>query len=90
MVVTLDAPVDIVIPSQVIRPVQLSSTGVLTIVRYVDLPQEKIVRVFTEEVRMPIVLWSGDGYDAIGQWTDADVTARLKALAVAGTLLTNS
>lgn len=24
-----------------------------------------------------IILWSGDAYDAIGQWTDADVQSRI-------------
>jgi hypothetical protein len=27
-----------------------------------------------------IVLWEGDAYDAIGQWTDADVATRIKEI----------
>jgi len=49
----------------------------LTVVRMVDLPAQKKVVVFLKEIAKPTVLWEGDAYDSIGQWTDADVTARL-------------
>jgi hypothetical protein len=52
----------------------------LTILRLVDIPEEKIVRVFVRELPDPIVLWSGSEYDAIGQWTDSDVETRIQAL----------
>jgi hypothetical protein len=52
----------------------------LTVVRMVDLPKKKVVRAFVEEIDGPIVLWEGAAYDAIGQWTDANVQARLTEL----------
>ena len=52
----------------------------LTVIRMVDLPKKKVVRAFVEEIDGPIVLWEGAAYDAIGQWTDAHVEARLTEL----------
>ena len=52
----------------------------LTVARVVDLPKQKVVRCFVEELEEAIVLWEGAAYDAAGQWTDADVEARLAAL----------
>lgn len=49
----------------------------LTVVRVVDLPKQKIVRCFCEELDEAITLWEGDAYDSIGQWTDSDVVTRL-------------
>ena len=36
--------------------------------------------LFINELREPIILWEDDAYDAIGEWTNADVDARLKAI----------
>jgi hypothetical protein len=52
----------------------------LTVNRIVDLPKQKVVRCFIEELEDPIVLWKAEAYDAIGQWTDTDVTNRLNEL----------
>lgn len=52
----------------------------LTVNRVVDLPTQKIVRVFCEELEEPIILWSGVDYDNIGQWTDTDVQTKLGEL----------
>lgn len=65
---------------EIIVPEQKKTITELTIQRMVDLPNEKIVRVFIEELIEPVILWSGDDYDEIGQWTDADVEARLVEL----------
>lgn len=35
---------------------------------------------FKEEGRKELMLWSGDAYDAIGQWTDTDVKNRIVEL----------
>jgi hypothetical protein len=40
---------------------------------------EKKVIAHTSEFGS-VVLWEGDAYDAIGQWTDLDVTARIKEI----------
>lgn len=51
----------------------------LTINELVDLPNRKMVVAKTTEVGT-IVLWKDADYDAIGQWTDTDVIARIEQL----------
>jgi hypothetical protein len=51
----------------------------LTIVELVDVSSRKIVVAKTKEVGT-IVLWKDADYDAIGQWTDSDVIARIEQL----------
>lgn len=68
-------------PKKIVLQEEKSKTvSSLTVNRIVDLPKQKVVRCFIEELEEPIVLWKGDAYDAIGQWTDADVTNRLNEL----------
>ena len=68
-------------PKKVVLQEEKSKTiSSLTVSRVVDLPKQKMVRVFVEELDEPVVLWEGAAYDAIGQWTDSDVVARLTAL----------
>lgn len=52
----------------------------LTINRVVDLPKQKIVRCFCEELDEPVILWEGEAYDQAGQWSDDDVQKRLSDL----------
>jgi len=68
-----------------IQPAKTKTITELTINRVVDLPGQKIVRAFIQELDAPVVLWQGAAYDAVGQWTDSDVTARLNALYNSGT-----
>jgi hypothetical protein len=75
MEITLKTPQKIVI-----KPEETKTLEKLTVMRMVDLPNEKKVRVFIKELREPITLWEGDEYDAIGQWTDSDVQAKLTEL----------
>ena len=68
-------------PKKVVLQEEKSKTiESLTVLRVVDLPTKKLVRVFVEEVDGPITLWEGAAYDAIGQWTDTDVQTRLTEL----------
>ena len=68
-------------PKKVVLQEEKSKTvSTLTVTRVVDLPKKKIARAFVEELDGPIVLWEGDAYDAMGQWTDANVEARLTEL----------
>lgn len=46
----------------------------LTIKRIVDLPDRKVVRVFTTELSRPIIVMEGEGY---GEWTKTDIVALL-------------
>ena len=68
-------------PKKVVLQEEKSKTvTTLTVSRIVDLPKKKIVRAFVEELDEPVVLWEAASYDAIGQWTDTDVQARLTEL----------
>lgn len=68
-------------PKKIVLQEEKSKTvSSLTVNRIVDLPKQKVVRCFIEELEEPIVLWKGEAYDAIGQWTDTDVTNRLNEL----------
>jgi hypothetical protein len=68
-------------PKKVVLQEEKSKTvTTLTVARIVDLPKKKVVRAFVEELDEPVVLWEGAAYDAAGQWTDADVEARLTEL----------
>ena len=75
MNITLTNPKKVVLQEEKSKPISN-----LTVNRVVDLPMQKMVRVFVEELDEPVVLWEGVAYDAAGQWTDADVVARLTAL----------
>lgn len=65
---------------QVIVPQQVKTITSLTIQRMVDIPTQKVVKVFTQELNDPIILWSGATYDAAGQWTDSQVMSALTAM----------
>ena len=68
-------------PKKVVLQEEKSKTvTTLTVNRIVDLPKKKMVRAFVEELDEPVVLWEAASYDAIGQWTDTDVQARLTEL----------
>ena len=72
MNITLNSPKKIVLQEE-----KSKTVSTLTVNRVVDLPKQKIVRCFIEELDEAIVLWEGAAYDAAGQWTDANVEARL-------------
>jgi len=68
-------------PKKVVLQEEKSKTvTTLTVSRIVDLPKKKMVRAFVEELDEPVVLWEAASYDAIGQWTDSNVEARLTEL----------
>ena len=68
-------------PKKVVLQEEKSKTvTTLTVSRIVDLPKKKVVRAFVEELDEPVVLWEAASYDAIGQWTDSNVEARLTEL----------
>ena len=75
MQITLNTPKKVVLQEE-----KSKTVSTLTVQRVVDLPKKKVVRCFVEELDEPVVLWEGAAYDAIGQWTDADVEAKLTAL----------
>ena len=75
MEITLNSPKKIVLQEEKSKDISK-----LTVARVVDLPKQKVVRCFCEELEEAIVLWEGAAYDAIGQWSDADVQNRLSEL----------
>ena len=74
MIVTLSGPKTV---TQ--TPAVTKTISSITIIAEIDYPTQKKVVVNTKELGN-IVLWSGAAYDAAGQWTDADVQAKLLAL----------
>lgn len=75
MEITLNVPKKIVLQEE-----KSKTVSKLTVNRVVDLPKQKVVRCFVEELEEAVVLWEGAAYDAVGQWSDADVEARLIVL----------
>lgn len=51
----------------------------IEILQVIDIPKEKKVIASTDTIGI-VVLWFGDEYDAIGQWTDDDVVNRINEL----------
>jgi hypothetical protein len=62
-----------------IRPPVLKVLSEITIEYVKDEPEFKIISAFTKEAGN-IILWKGDEYDNIGQWTDYDVITKLKTI----------
>jgi len=63
-----------------VQPAQTSTITEVTIGRIVDIPSERVVRAFVREVNAPLILWSGDAYDAAGDYTQAQINARILEL----------
>jgi hypothetical protein len=74
MKIKLETPKEIVIVPE--RRITISEIELLEII---DNPKEKTVTVMSNELGMTI-LWSGMDYINIGQWTNDDVTERIKEI----------
>ncbi len=74
MKIVFDTPKEVV----VVKELKIT-VNELTINEITDNADAKTVAVSTKELGQ-IVLWEGDAYDAIGQWTDTDVIARVNDL----------
>lgn len=74
MKITFETPKEIVIIQELKRTIEE-----LTIEEVIDNNFRKEVKAHTKELGI-ITLWTGDAYDAIGEWTDADVVNRVKEL----------
>lgn len=74
MEIVFDTPKEIVTTPEVKKEVSSISVAAIT-----DLPEKKVVYATTSD-RINIPLWEGTAYDAIGQWTDADVINRINEL----------
>jgi hypothetical protein len=74
----------ITLPSQVVVkeiPAYQVKTTTIEITQIIDDSTTKTITAYTKQFGA-VVLWQGAAYDAIGQWTDNDVKARLIALYV--------
>lgn len=78
MAIILPAPYEVtLVPERTITtPAKTKTISEFNILYTADYPIEKKVFTFTEELGK-ILLWEGAEYDAIGQWTDDDVSNRL-------------
>lgn len=65
--------------SVIIVPEQRKEISKITVLRHIDSPSTKTVLAITKELGQ-ILLWEGEDYDEIGQWTDADVENKIKEL----------
>jgi hypothetical protein len=74
MKITFETPKEVVIVQELKRTIEE-----ITIEEVVDSNSRKEVKAYTLELGI-LVLWTGDAYDAIGEWTDADVVTRVKEL----------
>jgi hypothetical protein len=74
MKITFETPKEIVVVQELKRTFEE-----VTIEEVVDNPSRKEVKAFLRELGV-LVLWSGEAYDLAGQWTDADVVARVTEL----------
>jgi hypothetical protein len=74
MKITFETPKEMVVVKELKRTVDE-----ITVTEVIDNPEFKTVRAFTQELGV-FNLWEGAEYDAIGQWTDSDVVARITEL----------
>ncbi|MFO0089890.1 MAG: hypothetical protein ACK518_03730 [bacterium] len=74
MKITLSNPTEVVVVKEVKKTVEE-----VTVVEVIDNSEAKSVKAFTQEFGI-IYLWEGAEYDAIGQWTDSDVIAKITEL----------
>lgn len=74
MEITFDTPKEMVVTPEV-----KNSFTSITITSITDRPSRKLVTANALE-GFSIILWKGAEYDAIGQWTDADVINRINEL----------
>lgn len=61
-------------------PAQQIKVSKIEINSITDSAVDKKVTAFVKGFPSTIVLWEGAAYDAIGQWTDTDVTKRIKEI----------
>ena len=72
--------IEFITPKEVVTTKEVKSMfESITVRSIIDRPSNKLVTVNILEGDS-IILWEGADYDAIGQWTDADVLNRLNEL----------
>ena len=61
-------------------PQQSATFSSVTVQRLIDLPTQKKVVAYLQGINEPVILWQGSEYDAIGQWTDSNVSDKIISL----------
>jgi len=74
MEITINPPKEVVVMAETKKTVEKITVNLI-----IDNPKAKIVSAQTQQLGR-IVLWKDAEYDAIGQWTDSDVQARIAQL----------
>jgi len=74
MKITFEIPKEVIVVKELKK-----SIAEITINQVVDNPSMKRVIAETQEIGR-LILWEKEAYDAIGQWTDSDVIARVNEL----------
>jgi len=69
--ITLNTPLTFILQPEV--KIELTN---IEIQRIIDNPNEKFVRAFINGIS-DIILWEGNEYDAIGNWTQEQAEARI-------------
>lgn len=75
--ITLNSGTTINLETPIVKRIPASQVSISTITlkQLVDNPSAKTVTAYTNFGN--VVLWSGDAYTAIGQWTDEQAQARI-------------
>jgi hypothetical protein len=61
-------------------PERIISADKIEIEQIIDNYAQKKITAITKSVLGQVILWEGAAYDAIGQWSDEDVKARILQL----------
>jgi hypothetical protein len=78
MQINLTTPKQIITEAKtlIISPEKVTTINSIQVTNVLDDPINKKVFASTKEVGN-LLLWEGDSYDAIGQWTDTDVANKI-------------
>ena len=64
----------------IIKPAITETFDSIVVNQITDFPDQKLVIANINSINFNVTLWEGDAYDAIGEWTNADVERRLTEL----------
>ena len=74
MEITLNTPKEIIVFAE-----RRKTITKVEITELIDNPKKKNVIAKTNEFGI-VILWEGEDYDTIGQWTDTDVINKIKTI----------
>lgn len=67
----------------IVKPIEKTDVTIINLLGIFDMPDNKTVKAYIkldENHQIDIILWEGDDYDLIKDWTKQDVIARIKEL----------